>query len=319
MRLLVTGGAGFIGSNYINWHLKTYPRDYIVCLDKLTYAANLKSLEDLKNNGNFKFVQGDICNEIIVEECFDKYNFDVVINFAAESHVDNSIKGSASFFSSNVEGVRVLLDACVKFKTGHFHQVSSDEVYGDKSLQYDWRGFSELSPLNPSSPYAASKAAADLLCLAYSRTHGVNVTISRSSNNYGIFQHEEKLLPKIIQCVCKKKQVPIYGSGENKRDWLYVIDHCIGIDKIIKSDYVNQIYNLAAGTEISNLNFIKLVLSYLNTDERCLSFVKDRAGHDLRYPMDCEKIRTQLGWKPKYDFRKSLEKTVAWYKNQKAE
>ena len=248
--------------------------------------------------------------------CFAQYKFDAVINFAAESHVDTSIISPAIFTKTNVEGTGVLLDACVKFAVEKFHQISTDEVYGDKPLDYDWRGFTEESPLQPSSPYAASKAAADLLCLAYARTYGLYVTISRSSNNYGKWQHTEKLLPKIISLAEHGQKVPVYGSGLNKRDWLYVLDHCVAVDKIIRHGKAGHIYNVAAGTEMSNLTFIKLVLKILAKDENAIEFTEDRAGHDLRYPMDCEKIKNELDWTPQYAFKEALDETVAWYRSR---
>ena len=314
MNVLVTGGAGFIGSNYINWHLQQYQNDEIVCLDKLTYAANMAALADVVKLNNFTFIQRDICDEQFVERCFAQYKFDAVINFAAESHVDTSIKSPSIFTKTNVEGTGVLLDACVKFAVARFHQISTDEVYGDKPLDYDWRGFTEEAALHPSSPYAASKAAADLLCLAYARTYGLYVTISRSSNNYGPWQNSEKLLPKIIALAESGQKIPVYGNGLNKRDWLYVLDHCIAVDKILKNGKAGHIYNIAAGTEMANLTFIKVVLGILGKDENVIEFVEDRAGHDLRYPMDCEKIKNELAWKPHYAFEEALTKTVAWYK-----
>lgn len=316
MSLLITGGVGFIGSNYINWHLQQYPNDEIVCLDKLTYAANMAALAEVVKLNNFTFIQGDICDEQLVQSCFTNYKLDAVINFAAESHVDTSIKSPAIFTKTNVEGTGVLLDACVKFAVARFHQISTDEVYGDKPLDYDWRGFSEETALHPSSPYAASKAAADLLCLAYARTYKLDVTISRSSNNYGKWQHCEKLLPKIITLAEQGQKIPVYGSGLNKRDWLYVLDHCVAVDKIIRHGKAGHIYNIAAGTEMNNLTFIKLVLEILGKDINLLDFIEDRAGHDLRYPMDCEKIRNELAWKPQYNFREALTETVGWYKSK---
>lgn len=316
MRLLVTGGAGFIGSNYINWHLGQYPADEIVCLDKLTYAANMEALAPVGQLDNFAFIQGDICDEALVQNCFFKRRFDAVLNFAAESHVDTSITSPAIFTKTNVEGTGVLLDACVKFGVQRFHQISTDEVYGDKSLDYDWRGFAEDSALHPSSPYAASKASADLLCLAYARTYGLNVTISRSSNNYGPWQHTEKLLPKIVALAEQNKTIPVYGTGLNRRDWLYVLDHCVAADKIVREGRPGAVYNVAAGMEMSNLKFMKLVLEALGKDDTLLELVADRAGHDLRYPMDCAKIKNELGWKPQYDFSEYLNKTVAWYKEK---
>lgn len=316
MRILVTGGAGFIGSNYINWHLGQYPADEIVCLDKLTYAANMEALEEVGQLDNFTFIQGDICDEVLVQNCFFTHRFDVVLNFAAESHVDTSIASPAIFTKTNVEGTGVLLDACVKFGVRRFHQISTDEVYGDKPLDYDWRGFTEEAALHPSSPYAASKAAADLLCLSYARTYGLNITISRSSNNYGPWQHTEKLLPKIVALAEQNKSVPVYGTGMNRRDWLYVLDHCVAVDKIVRDGQFGAIYNIAAGTEMSNLKFMKLVLEALGKDDALLELVEDRAGHDLRYPMDCAKIKTELGWKPQCDFNEYLNKTVDWYKER---
>lgn len=316
MRILVTGGAGFIGSNYINWHLGQYPADEIVCLDKLTYAANMEALAVVAQLDNFTFIQGDICDEAIVQDCFFKHRFEVVLNFAAESHVDTSITSPAIFTKTNVEGTGVLLDTCVTFGVQRFHQISTDEVYGDRPLDYDWRGFAEDSVLHPSSPYAASKAAADLLCLAYARTYSLNVTISRSSNNYGPWQHTEKLLPKIVTLAEENKSIPVYGTGLNRRDWLYVLDHCIAVDKIVRGGRPGAVYNIAAGTEMSNLKFMKLILEALGKDDALLELVADRAGHDLRYPMDCTKIKKELVWKPQYDFSEYLNKTVAWYKEK---
>src|SRR5699024_9534243 len=233
-----------------------------------------------------------------------------------ESHVDTSIKSPAIFTKTNVEGTGVLLDACVKFAVARFHQISTDEVYGDKPLDYDWRGFTEEAALNPSSPYAASKVVSDILCLSFASTYCLCVTISRSSNNYGFWQHSEKLLPKIITLAEQGKKIPVYGSGLNKRDWLYVLDHCGAVDKIIKNGKAGHIYNIAAGTEMNNLTFIKLVLEILAKDENAIEFTEDRAGHDLRYPMDCEKIKNELDWTPQYAFKEALDETVAWYRSR---
>ena len=314
---LVTGGAGFIGSNYIHYMFQKYDNEIrIINVDKLTYAGNLENLKDIENRENYTFVKADICDSEAIMKIFDENDIDRVVHFAAESHVDTSIISPAIFTKTNVEGTGVLLDACVKFAVERFHQISTDEVYGDKPLDYDWRGFTEESPLQPSSPYAASKAAADLLCLAYARTYGLYVTISRSSNNYGKWQHTEKLLPKIISLAEHGQKVPVYGSGLNKRDWLYVLDHCVAVDKIIRHGKAGHIYNVAAGTEMSNLTFIKLVLKILAKDENAIEFTEDRAGHDLRYPMDCEKIKNELDWTPQYAFKEALDETVAWYRSR---
>ena len=314
---LVTGGAGFIGSNYIHYMFKKYDNEIrIINVDALTYAGNLENLKDVEKRENYTFVKANICDKDAISKIFAENDIDRVVHFAAESHVDTSIISPAIFTKTNVEGTGVLLDACVKFAVEKFHQISTDEVYGDKPLDYDWRGFTEESPLQPSSPYAASKAAADLLCLAYARTYGLYVTISRSSNNYGKWQHTEKLLPKIISLAEHGQKVPVYGSGLNKRDWLYVLDHCVAVDKIIRHGKAGHIYNVAAGTEMSNLTFIKLVLKILAKDENAIEFTEDRAGHDLRYPMDCEKIKNELDWTPQYAFKEALDETVAWYRSR---
>lgn len=313
MTLLITGGAGFIGSNFIYYILKKYPGCRVVCLDKLTYAGNLSTLKDALKNPNFRFVRDDICDKAAVERVFDEEHPEAVINFAAESHVDRSIEEPDVFLKTNVIGVQVLLDACLKYGVSRFHQVSTDEVYGELPLGKPDLKFTENSPLNPSSPYSASKASADLLVLSYFKTYGLNVSISRSSNNFGPYQYPEKLMPLMIINALNDKPLPVYGSGENVRDWIYVTDHCKAIDLIVHSGKAGEIYNVGADNEMSNISVVKLICKELNKPESLINHVEDRKGHDLRYAVDSSKIKSELGWEAPTDFMSDLKNTLDWY------
>lgn len=313
MNLLITGGAGFIGVNFIDYMLNSHPDYRIVCLDKLTYAANTARISELEKNRHFRFVKGDIRDRETVYSLFEEESFDAVINFAAESHVDRSIENPDLFLSTNVLGTGVLIDACVKYGKVRFHQISTDEVYGDLPFESN-EAFSENSSLSPSSPYSASKAAADMLVLSYGRTFGLPVTISRSSNNYGPYQHSEKLIPTVIKKALDNEKVPVYGDGRNLRDWLHVKDHCRAVDLILHKGTVGEIYNVASEKEYSNLETVKAILSHLGKGEELISFVSDRPGHDLRYAVDCSKIRTELGWSAKISFKNGIKDTLDFYK-----
>ena len=317
MKVLVTGGAGFIGGNYALEMVKKYPEDEMVVLDALTYAGNLETLESIMEEPNFKFVKGDIRNRDFIYNLFENEQFDVVINFAAESHVDRSIEEPDIFVSTNVMGVQVLLDACRKYNVKRLHQVSTDEVYGDLPLDRPDLLFHEDTPIHASSPYSASKASADLLVLAYHRTFGLPVTISRCSNNYGPYHFPEKLIPLIISRALNDESLPVYGEGKNVRDWLYVTDHCKAIDLIVRKGKVGEVYNIGGHNEKSNLEVVKTILKYLNKPESLIQFVKDRPGHDLRYAMDPTKIQTELGWQPEYDFDSGIKATIDWYLTHK--
>lgn len=317
-KFLVTGGAGFIGSNFLNIMVKKYPSNFYVCLDALTYAGNLENIKDISLLLTFKFVQGNICDKDLVFSLFEQEKFDYVINFAAETHVDRSIKNPEKFIETNVTGTMILLEASVKYGVKRFHQISTDEVYGDLPLEYKGKGFNENSILNPSNPYSASKASADLLVLAYARTYGLNVTISRCSNNYGPRQFSEKLIPLIIKNVKEGKNIPIYGNGNNVRDWIYVDDHCEAVDLIINKGRSGQIYNIGAHCELANISLTKLIINKLGFDNEQITFVNDRLGHDLRYSLNTEKIENELGWHPSVSFEKGIEKTLNWF-NKKGE
>lgn len=313
MKILVTGGAGFIGCNFIYYMIEKY-RDYkIVCLDALTYAGNLKSLDGVKDNPNFKFVKGSIADKELVNSLFEEEKFDVVVNFAAESHVDRSIENPFIFLETNVIGTACLLNASKNFGVKKFHQVSTDEVYGDLPLDRPDLFFTESMNLITSSPYSASKASADLLVQAFHRTYGLPVTISRCSNNYGPYQFPEKLIPLMIVRAQENKSLPVYGEGSNVRDWLYVEDHCKAIDMIIHNGTSGEVYNVGGHNERRNIDVVKTVLSLLSKPESLITFVKDRAGHDLRYAIDPAKISTELGWKPETAFDDGMKKTVEWY------
>lgn len=313
MNILVTGGAGFIGSNFIYYMLDKYKDYKIVCLDKLTYAGNLSTLKKAFENPNFKFVKGDISDREFVFELFKEEHFDIVVNFAAESHVDRSIEDPEIFLKTNVIGTQVLMDAARKFGVKRFHQVSTDEVYGDLPLDRPDLLFTEETPLRPSSPYAASKAAADLLVLAYYRTYKLPVTISRCSNNYGPYHFPEKLIPLMIIRALNDQPLPVYGDGRNVRDWLYVEDHCSAIDLIIHHGREGEVYNIGGRNERTNLEVVKIILKELGKPEELITFVKDRPGHDLRYAIDPTKIKNELGWEPKTSFEEGIKRTIKWY------
>lgn len=310
MKLIITGGAGFIGSNFIYYIMDKHPDYEVLCLDKLTYAADVSVLEPFMNNNKFTFVKADICDRNTVYEIFNSFKPDTVINFAAESHVDRSIDDPGVFLQTNFSGVGVLLDACVKYGNVRFHQISTDEVYGDLSYD-DARKFSEGSPLCPSSPYSASKAAADLLVLSYRRTYGLPVTISRSANNYGRHQHREKLIPLMIEKALSGEELPLYGDGSNIREWINVYDHCSAIDLVIHKGRIGEIYNIG-GVEISNNDLVKRLCALLDVSFDRIVYVADRPGHDRRYASDYEKIKN-LGWCAKISLDEGLEETVKWY------
>ena len=312
MKIIVTGGAGFIGSNFIYYELKNYS-DEIICLDKLTYAGNLETLADAQKNPKFKFVRADIADREAVYKIFEDEKPDVVINFAAESHVDRSIEVPELFLRTNIIGTSVLLDACKKFGIKRFHQVSTDEVYGDLPLDRPDLFFTEETNLHTSSPYSASKAAADLLVQAYQRTYKIPATISRCSNNYGAFHFPEKLIPLMIINALHDKKLPVYGTGDNVRDWLYVEDHCAAIDLIVRRGKVGEVYNIGGHNERTNLEVVKTILKILGKGEDLIEFVTDRKGHDKRYAIDPTKITNELGWTPKTNFDDGIKKTVAWY------
>ena len=310
---IVTGGAGFIGSNFIFHELREHPEDRVVCLDKLTYAGNLSTLEPVMQNANFRFVKGDICDREAVYRLFEEEKPDLVVNFAAESHVDRSIENPEVFLRTNIEGTAVLMDTCVKYGIQRFHQVSTDEVYGDLPLDRPDLFFTEETPLHTSSPYSSSKAGADLLVLAYHRTYGLPVTISRCSNNYGPYHFPEKLIPLMIINALHDKPLPVYGEGINVRDWLYVEDHCKAIDLIVRKGTVGEVYNVGGHNEMRNIDIVKLICKELGKPESLITFVTDRKGHDMRYAIDPTKIHEELGWLPETRFEDGLKKTVQWY------
>ncbi|MDY4857720.1 MAG: dTDP-glucose 4,6-dehydratase [Candidatus Onthovivens sp.] len=311
-KFLVTGGAGFIGGNFLHMMVNKYKDDQYVCVDALTYAGNLETLEPILNKPNFKFVHENICNREGIYKLFETEKFDYVINFAAESHVDRSIDNPEIFLKTNILGTQVLMDACRKYGIKRYHQVSTDEVYGDLPLDRKDLFFTEENPIKTSSPYSASKAAADLLVLAYYRTYKLPVTISRCSNNYGPYHFPEKLIPLMIQKALHNEKLPVYGNGENVRDWLYVGDHCEAIDLIVRHGKDGEIYNIGGHNERTNLEVVKTILKELNKPESLINYVKDRPGHDLRYAMDPHKIETELGWKPKYNFDTGIKVTIKW-------
>lgn len=317
MKILVTGGAGFIGGNFIQYMLKNHPDCRMVCLDKLTYAGNLSTLAGALNNANFTFVRGDIADSDFVCGLFARESFDAVVNFAAESHVDRSISGAQVFMVSNVVGVQVLLDACNRYGVRRFHQISTDEVYGDLPLGSPSLKFTEESPLRPSSPYAASKAAADLIALASRRTYGTFVTISRSSNNYGPYQHHEKLIPLVITRALAGENVPVYGDGQNVREWISVFDHCRAVDLVLQNGESGEIYNVGGGVEMANIDLVELILNELGVSRSLIEFVPDRKGHDRRYSIDSNKMAYKFGWRPQTNFLEGIKRTVRWYKNNR--
>lgn len=318
MKILVTGGAGFIGGNFVHYQLKHHPEDQIICLDALTYAGNMETLKDAVSNPNFSFVQGSIADRDAVYALFEREMPDIVVNFAAESHVDRSIEDPGLFLQTNITGTGVLLDACRKYGVGRFHQVSTDEVYGDLPLERTDLFFTEETPLHTSSPYSASKASADLLTLAYFRTFKLPVTISRCSNNYGPYHFPEKLIPLMIINALSDKSLPVYGKGENVRDWLYVEDHCSAIDLIIRGGRIGEVYNIGGHNERTNLDVVKTILRTLDKPESLIRFVTDRPGHDLRYAIDASKIKNELGWVPQTTFDTGIQSTIEWYLKNEA-
>lgn len=313
MTLLVTGGAGFIGSNFIFYWIKNHPEDRVVCLDKLTYAGNRATLALVLEHPSFRFVQGDICDREAVDRLFGEERPQAVINFAAESHVDRSIQDPGVFLEANVLGTQVLLDACRAHGGVRFHQVSTDEVYGDLPLDRPDLLFTENSPLRPSSPYSASKAGADLLVLAYGRTYGLPVTVSRCSNNYGPYQFPEKLIPRMIVRALAGKTLPVYGGGENVRDWLHVDDHCTALDAILQKGRAGEVYNIGGRSERTNLEIVGLICRRLEVPPEQVVHVADRKGHDKRYAIDSGKLSRQLGWRPQVPFEAGMEETINWY------
>lgn len=317
MKILVTGGAGFIGSNFIYHMLREHPDYDIVCLDLLTYAGNLKTLDEAMKNEHFKFVKGDIADREFVDKLFEDEKFDIVVNFAAESHVDRSIENPEVFLRTNIMGTAALMDAARKTGVKRYHQVSTDEVYGDLPLDRTDLFFTEKTPIHTSSPYSASKASADLLVLAYYRTYGLPVTISRCSNNYGPYHFPEKLIPLMISRAYNNESLPVYGEGLNVRDWLYVEDHCRAIDLIIHNGRVGEVYNVGGHNEKRNIDVVKTILRIMDKPESLITHVKDRAGHDLRYAIDPTKIHNELGWSPETTFDEGIKKTVDWYMNNK--
>lgn len=317
MTIIVTGGAGFIGSNFVFHMLQAHPDYRIVCLDKLTYAGNLSTLEPVLKQDNFRFVKADICDRQAVDKLFQEEKPDIVVNFAAESHVDRSIENPRIFLETNIMGTAVLMDACRKYGIQRYHQVSTDEVYGDLPLDRPDLFFTEETPLHTSSPYSSSKASADLLVMAYYRTYGLPVTISRCSNNYGPYHFPEKLIPLMIANALADKPLPVYGNGENVRDWLYVEDHCRAIDLIIHNDKVGEVYNVGGHNEKRNIDIVRIICQELGKPESLIVHVEDRKGHDRRYAIDPAKIHRELGWLPETKFEDGIKKTIKWYLEHK--
>ncbi|MCR4688525.1 MAG: dTDP-glucose 4,6-dehydratase [Saccharofermentans sp.] len=318
MNIIVTGGAGFIGSNFVFHMLKEHPDYRIICLDKLTYAGNLSTLESVMDNPNFRFCKADICDKEAVEKLFEEEKPDIVVNFAAESHVDRSIENPQIFLETNILGTSVLMDACRKYGNIRYHQVSTDEVYGDLPLDRPDLFFTEETPIHTSSPYSSSKAGADLLVLAYHRTYGLPVTISRCSNNYGPYHFPEKLIPLMIANALADKPLPVYGEGLNVRDWLYVEDHCRAIDLIIHNGKIGEVYNVGGHNEMKNIDIVKLICKHLGKPESLIVHVEDRKGHDMRYAIDPTKIHNELGWLPETKFEDGIKKTIEWYLNNRS-
>lgn len=313
MNIIITGGAGFIGSNFVFHMLREHPQDRVICLDKLTYAGNLSTLAPVMGQDNFRFVKADICDRDAVYSLFAEEHPDVVVNFAAESHVDRSIENPAIFLETNIMGTAVLMDACRKYGIQRYHQVSTDEVYGDLPLDRPDLFFTETTPIHTSSPYSSSKASANLLVLAYHRTYGLPVTISRCSNNYGPYHFPEKLIPLIIINALHDKPLPVYGDGLNVRDWLYVEDHCRAIDLILQKGRVGEVYNVGGHNEMKNIDIVKLICKALGKPESLIHHVTDRKGHDRRYAIDPTKIHEELGWLPETKFADGIKKTIQWY------
>ena len=313
MKVLITGGAGFIGSNFIFYERTAHPDFELLCVDKLTYAGNLETLASVMDDPKFTFIKADIADREAIYSIFEKHNPDVVVNFAAESHVDRSIENPSIFLQTNVMGTAVLLDACRKYGVKRYHQVSTDEVYGDLPLDRPDLFFTEQTPLHTSSPYSASKASADLLCNAYQRTYGLPITISRCSNNYGPYQFPEKLIPLMIVNALANKQLPVYGQGLNVRDWLYVEDHCRAIDLILEKGTEGQVYNIGGHNEMHNIDIVQLICQELGKPESLITYVTDRKGHDMRYAIDPAFIHKELGWLPQTKFADGIQKTIQWY------
>lgn len=315
MKFLITGGAGFIGSNYLHYVTDKYKNDYFVCLDALTYAGNYNNIKDLEGKDNYKFVKGDITDRVFIDKLFNDEKFDVVINFAAESHVDNSISNPEIFLITNIIGTEMLMDASIKYNVKRYHQISTDEVYGDLPLGREDLLFTEDTPLHTSSPYSTSKASADLLVMAYFRTYGLPVTISRCSNNYGPYQFPEKLIPLAIMKALNNEKISVYGTGENVRDWIHVYDHNAGVDLIVRNGKVGEVYNLGGHAERHNIDIVKIILKQMGKSEDLITFVEDRKGHDLRYAIDSSKAERELGWECTYTFEDGIKETVDWYLN----
>lgn len=315
-KILITGGAGFIGSNYAHYRSTNHPDDEIFILDKLTYAGNLDNLSDLMDGPRFHFVQGDIADKDFVEDFFGKEKFDIVVNFAAETHVDRSITGPSIFVLTNIVGTHNLLEASRLTGVKRYHQVSTDEVYGDLGTDSK-EFFTEKTPLAPNCPYAASKASADLLTRSYFETYQMGVTISRCSNNYGPYQFPEKLVPYFFRLIADGRQVPVYGDGQNVRDWLFVIDHCRAIDMILEKGRLGDVYNVGGNNERTNLQITKFLLEFFGKDESLITYVDDRLAHDRRYAIDSSKLQKELGWKPSVTFAEGIQKTFEWYENHK--
>jgi dTDP-glucose 4,6-dehydratase len=308
--VLITGGAGFIGSNFIHYMMDHHPDYRIINVDKLTYAGNLENLKDIEANPNYTFVKADICDVNAINGVFSSYAIDYIINFAAESHVDRSIEDPSIFLKTNVLGTQVLLDAARKYGVKKFVQISTDEVYGSLGpTGY----FTEDTPLSPNSPYSASKASADMLAMAYYRTYGLPVNITRCSNNYGPYQFPEKLIPLFVTNALSDKELPLYGDGKNIRDWIYVEDHCSAVDLVLHKGVEGEVYNIGGRSEKTNIEITELILNYLGKSHALIKYVKDRLGHDRRYAIDCSKIERELGWKPAYSFEDGMKKTIQWY------
>ena len=315
MNVLVTGGAGFIGSNFIRYSMENHPDYRIINYDKLTYAGNLENLAGVEKNPQYVFEKGDICDKQNVLRCLKEYRIDMLVHFAAESHVDRSILGSAEFVQTNFVGTSILLDAAKEIGVNRFLQVSTDEVYGSLG---DSGSFTEATPLHPNSPYSATKASADMLALAYQHTFGLPVMVTRCSNNYGPYQFPEKLIPLMIANALHDKPLPVYGDGMNVRDWLHVLDHCSAIDAVLHRGTIGEVYNIGGNHEKQNLEIVRLILKNLNKPESLITFIKDRPGHDRRYAIDSGKIQRELGWQPSYSFERGISETIKWYVNNQS-
>ncbi|MBE6001222.1 MAG: dTDP-glucose 4,6-dehydratase [Sarcina sp.] len=313
MTIVVTGGAGFIGSNFVFYEMRKHPEDRIVCVDKLTYAGNLSTLAPVMDDPGFRFVRMDICDREGINRLFEEEKPDIVVNFAAESHVDRSIENPEIFLQTNIIGTATLMDACRKYGITRYHQVSTDEVYGDLPIDRPDLFFTEETPIHTSSPYSSSKAGADLLVLAYHRTYGLPVSISRCSNNYGPYHFPEKLIPLMIINALHDKPLPVYGEGLNVRDWLYVEDHCKAIDLVMRKGRVGEVYNIGGHNEMKNIDIVKMICAELGKPESLITYVTDRKGHDLRYAIDPTKIHDELGWFPETMFKDGIKQTIHWY------